>query len=480
MMIRNHLLSGVAVFFWGLTSFAAAQDATPALRFDAARAHVQDVSHQLRAQQSQITHDQEAAQAARSLHGPKVELKTEQIWGRKTIDMDLTNPFYGKIPPTIGGQPTPGFGILEGMLTSTPSLNIHFKEDISGPRSTLEFSWALFTGGRIQAKIDALHQEVLYSQAQYKGTQLRLDATLAARYWGVQLTRAVERLHQEDVHDRERAVRRALAQEKVGQLAKIERLQVEVARDQAKRELLAASNQREIAEVELMRMLQMESLPRLSSPLFMLTGDLGTQSAWQEKALLQSPLMHGIDAKARQAQEGVKAAQGAFLPTIFAFGQKNLIMEHLTIPEPDWIAGIGINITLWDQVDRSSSLRAAEALVTKASETKAQIRQQLLTSTEVAFLRVTQAQDAYRLTTSTLELAQENLRLREKAFSEGLSTAIEVNEARTKLLGARVAQYAASYQFIVSWALLQATVGEPFGMIDAFARPDYTILRNPS
>lgn len=445
------------------------------LRFDAARSHLQEVSHQLRASQSQISHDQAQAQAAKSLHGPKVELKTQQIWGTKTIDMGLDNPFYGKFPPQM-----PGFGPIEGILTQTPSFNVHFKEDISGPRSALEFQWALFTGGRVQAKIDALHQEVLYSQAQYKGTQLRLDARLAARYWGVQLTRAVENLHRQDLKDRERAVHRAKRQEKVGQLAKIERLQVEVARDQAKRELLDATNQREIAEVELMRLMQMDSLPRLASPLFILTGDLGTLTEWQNKALMQNPMMHGVDAKTRQAQEGVKAAKGAFLPTIFAYGQKNLIKEHLTIPEPDWIAGIGINITLWDQVDRSSSLRAAEALVTKASETKAQVRQQLLTATEVAFLRVTQAQDAYRLTTSTLELAQENLRLREKAFAEGLSTAIEVNEARTKLLGARVAQCAASYQFIVSWALLQATVGEPYGMIDSLSRADFTSLRNPS
>jgi outer membrane protein TolC len=43
-----------------------------------------------------------------------------------------------------------------------------------------------------------------------------------------------------------------------------------------------------------------------------------------------------------------------------------------------------------------------------------------------------------------MSLAAENLRLREASFAEGLSTAIDLREARTQLVGAEIAQRAAA------------------------------------
>ena len=144
--------------------------------------------------------------------------------------------------------------------------------------------------------------------------------------------------------------------------------------------------------------------------------------------------------KRNQAAEGVKAAEGAFHPKLFAFGQKNLIKHYLTLPEPDWIAGIGVTFTLWSQSARRASLRAAEALVTKADAAHSEVENALRNAVEVAFLRVTEARHEYRLTESTVALARENLRLREKSFAEGLSTALDLNTARSQLTGAEIAR----------------------------------------
>ena len=50
--------------------------------------------------------------------------------------------------------------------------------------------------------------------------------------------------------------------------------------------------------------------------------------------------------------------------------------------------------------------------------------------------------------------------MREKGFSEGLSTADEVNDARTKLLAAEIARRVAAYRFVVAWAMLNAVSGD--------------------
>ena len=59
-------------------------------------------------------------------------------------------------------------------------------------------------------------------------------------------------------------------------ISKIERMSVEVSRDAARRELIAAETNARVAESELMRSLRLNKLPELATPLFILKGDLGT------------------------------------------------------------------------------------------------------------------------------------------------------------------------------------------------------------
>ena len=95
----------------------------------------------------------------------------------------------------------------------------------------------------------------------------------------------------------------------------------------------------------------------------------------------------------------------------------------------------------------------------------------------MAFLRTTEAREEYDLTVSTVALAAENLRLREKSFSEGLSTALDVREARTQLTGAEIAQRAAAYKFVVSWAMLHASSGAMPEFSDSLKRADLRAVK---
>ena len=303
------------------------------------------------------------------------------------------------------------------------------------------------------------------------------DAELAQRYWGVQLARSVAQLRESRLADEEAQVVRAKRFEAKGLISKLERMSVEVSRDTAKREATAAETSARVAEAELMAELREKTLPELSTPLFVLTGDLGTLSGWQKKARLNSPLLRKTDAQIQQAQEGVRAAKGNFHPQVFAFGMKNLVKHYLTPVEPDWMAGIGVKFTLWDNKDRMSDISAAKALVTKATAAREETDNKLMSAVEVAFLRTTEAREEYDLTVSTVALAAENLRLREKSFSEGLSTALDVREARTQLTGAEIAQRAAAYKFVVSWAMLHASSGAMPEFSDSLKRADLRAVK---
>lgn len=457
---------GLLCLLGGSVAFAA--DATPTsadktetrtvapMSFDDARTRLHGAADRLKIHDAQISHDQNKEEAAQALDGPHVDVSAMQVWGSKTVEMGIDNPLAGVSLPI----PLPN------------RFDIGFKEDIGGPRASLNMVWPLYTGGMISAKQEALRHKVTESRAAREATEQTLDTELAAKYWGVQLARSVENLRSQMLEDEEASLRRAKRFEEKGMIAPIERMTVEVARDAAKRELIVAETNRRVAETELEHLLKTESIPDLRTPLFVISGDLGTLSDWTEKALRLSPQLTGIRAQRGQAEQGVKAAEGAFHPKLYAFGQKNLIKHYLTLPEPDWIAGIGVTFTLWSQSDRRADLRAAQALVNKADAARSEVENVLRSAVEVAFLRVTEAQHEYNLTASTVTLARENLRLREKSFSEGLSTALDLNTARSQLVAAEIARRAAAYKFVVSWAMLHATSGDMPGFLSSLNRSD--------
>lgn len=428
-----------ATLCWALSS-AYAQ--TPALDFSQARQLAHDRVDSIKVEAAETAKRESEAKSARSLHGPKIELDSKQIWGRKTLD-------YGTV--NLGGL-IPGLPLLP--------IDLYHEEDIGGPRAAINAQLPIYMGGAINAKVRAADEAVYESQARTQAQRDTVDTELAQKYFAVQLARSIERLQNEMLHQQELEVRKALRFEKTGTISRLDRMAVEVNRDTAKRELLTAQTNRRVAESELAGLLREENVGELKTPLFVVTEDIGTLKSWQDKALGASPVLKSVVAQRRQAEQGVTAAKAAWHPQIYAFSNYNMIKHYLTIPEPDWIAGIGLKFTLWDNKDRNASIAAANSLVTKAQAAHDEARNRIQTAVQTAYLKSNEAREAYRLTDSTLSLAKENLRLREKGFSEGLSTADEVNDARTKLLAAEIARRVAAYRFVVAWAMLNAACGD--------------------
>lgn len=451
-MPHHHLL----VLALACACVTAAQAQTAPFDFTQARLIAHERVDAIKVESAETSRRESEAKSARSLHGPKIALDAKQIWGRKTIDYGSINvgALAGSVlPPSVGGGIAP-------ILSNLKPIDLYYEDDIGGPRAAITAELPLYMGGAISAKVRAAYESVSESRARTQAKRDTVDTELAQKYFAVQLARSVERLRVDMLAQQELEVKKALRFEKAGTISKLERMAVEVNRDTAKRDLLEAQTNRRVAESQLAGLLREESVGELSNPLFVVTGDIGTLKSWQDKALGLSPVLRSVDAQRRQAEQGVIAAKAAWQPQVYAFANYNLITHYLTIPEPDWIAGIGVKFTLWDNKDRNASIAAAGSLVNKAKAARDEAENRIRTAVETAYLKSSQAREAYRLTESTLALATENLRLREKSFAEGLSTADDVNDARNKLLAARIARSVAAYRFVVAWAYLNAASGD--------------------
>lgn len=441
------------------------------LSFATARALMHERADAIKMDQAVIEQTQFQVKEAKSLSGPKVMLNAQQVEGRKDIGMNLDiSGLSGTVNNIVGYLPIPGLPTIPNSIKFSEEL------DISGPRASVDMIWPIYTGGAISAKQEATQAAVRQAQAGLDLTREKLDTELVQKYFGVQLARSVETLREQMLTQQNRDLNRAKKFEKAGMIAKIERMSAQVNRDTAERELLNAQTDRRVAETELNKLLKSDKIGALETPLF-ITRDLQTLSYWQDLALGNNPVLRSIDAQQHQARMGVKAAKGSFHPQVYAFGHYNLIKHYLTLPEPDWVAGIGVKITLWDNRDRSARVGSAQALVNKAVAAQEEARSEVKKLVEIAYLRSEDALRQYDLTASSIELARENLRLREKSFKEGLSTVDDVNDARNKLIGAEVAQRLACYRFVVAFSYLHAASGLMNDYQTILNRPDIVVLK---
>lgn len=462
------LVASICSIFCGLNSAMAT-----GVSFEHARVMMHERADMLKMSEADVEHKRNLVNESRSLSGPKISLNAQQVEGRKDIHMAFDNPLSG-----IGASLShiPGMAGLGGALGSN-KFKIDMEEDISGPRASVDLIWPLYTGGAISAKQGASEAALRQAQAGRDKTRDELDAMLVQKYFAVQLARSVEKLRSDLLKQEERDLNRAKKFEKAGMIAKIERMSAQVNRDAAEREYIGSQTDRKVAEAELADLLREETIGALDTPMF-ITKDLKTLGYWQDLALSSNPTLKALEAQQEQARFGVKAAKGAFHPQVYLFGHYNMIKHYLTLPEPDWVAGIGVSFTLWDNRDRSSRVGSAQALANKAQAAHSQARNEISKVVEVAWLKSTQALEQFELTTSTINLARENVKLRERSFKEGLSTVDDVNDARNKLIEAEVARRVAAYRFVVAYSLLHAASGRMLDFMDCFTRPNVTVIEN--
>lgn len=413
------------------------------LSFPVARDWLYERSDKLRASEENVQSKRETQKSLEMLGGPTVTVQAVQIAGQKKIDIDTSVP---------SPLPLPG-------LTSIP-IGLHEKLSLNGPRASATATWPIYTGGKISAMQDASKFAVDEAIAQKRADSEDLDAQLAGYYFGAQLANSVEQLQKRMLEHQDRELARAKKFEKQGMISKLERMSVQVQRDNRNREYLKAKDNAKVARLQLARLLRDEDFGKLSTPLFVLNVPLQPLNYWIDTALASNPQIAVIEAKADQARQGVKASKGAWQPQVFAFGTYNFIKHYQTLVEPNWIGGIGVNFTLWDAKDRRASVRSAEATVRQAEAGKSEAVNQVRTGVEVAWLRTQNAIDQYHLSASTVQLASENLKLKEKSFGEGLATALEVNEARNQLFAAEVGRRVAAFEFVSNYAMLHAIAGQ--------------------
>jgi outer membrane protein TolC len=400
------------------------------LTYEDARITLEQVSEARRAGEAGLSRRTHDARAADSLGLPEVSTSLTQVYGRKTA--------------TLG----------------TPLGVVDINQSLNGPRASIDTTWSIYSGGRIRAQQRSLAAGVSEAQSELEGIDQQLDADLTSVYFGVELAVNVERTRRSVLEQADRQLERAKRFEQRGMIPAVERLNAQVARDEAARAHVSAQRDLEIARMRLQRLLMSPTAIEPTTPLFMITRPMRPLAQWLSLAEADNPSLKGLAARQVQAEQGVVAAQARWKPEVFAFGSYAMIRHYQSLVEPDWRAGIGVSFTLFSREDRSNHVAAAKDAVRQVEAARGEAVNEILTAIEAAYRKVEQAREQFLLLDSALAGARENLRLRERGFGEGQATSLDVNEARNALARAETSRAQSSFEFVVALSRLLQISGQ--------------------
>ncbi|WP_434361680.1 TolC family protein [Parasalinivibrio latis] len=453
------LPSLIGVLLSGNPAYAGTETGPEVVSFSEAWQRVLTHNDGLAAEKSNLDKAANMREAATSLYLPKVSIGAN--YTRLDDDIELEpHQLTGAMPNLPNGLDSALGNILAGLGLPAMDLNHTFTtriEDKEVFTSSIKAIWPIFTGGRINAMQDIAAGKESEAKSLLAMKQQALFEELTKRYFAAVLAKHVVETRQEVESGLLQHLEHARKLEQQGQIAKVERLQAEVAYDKAKVDAQKAQRDLEIVRAALREMVNSQGGISLSSELFTDVPLNGMQK-YISQTLASYPGLSLLDAKKHQAEGMIDAEQGAYLPNVYAYGNYNLHDSDSLASElaPDWMVGVGVSLPLIDNSGRSGKVAAAKSAVRQVNHLRAQAEKDLTVLVEKTFREANQAIEEYQGLSSSLSLANENLLLRQKAFSQGLSTSLDVVDAEMYLAGVKTQRLAAAYQYVISLSRLQA------------------------
>ncbi|MFH4529190.1 TolC family protein [Vibrio diabolicus] len=444
--------------FWILgllsSSISLACHAAP-ITFDTAWQLLLENNYSLKAQRSNVENYQYQESATSNLNLPQVTIGAN--YTRLDTDITLSGKQILDSTESPISIPIPLPPAVVGAIANTTSTIT--ERDIFS--SSIRAIWPIFTGGRISAAQSAAEGKTDEAKSQLLMEQQARFEDLSKYYFSVVLAKEVLATRQAVEAGLKKHRDFAIKLEEQGQIAHVERLQAEASLDKASVETRKAASDLSIAQAALGKLLAQDDAVEPAESLF-INDSLPPLTAFVDQTLLTYPGLELLSAKHKQASSLIKAEKGKYYPEVYLYGDYSLYEDDSLASQmkPDWLVGVGVSIPLIESTGRSEKVKAAQSVVSQVDSLKSQAKQDLSLLVQKTYLEAQQAIDEVQGLESSIELANENLRLREKAFTQGLSSSLDVVDAQLYVASIETQRSAARFRYLISLTKLLALSSE--------------------
>ena len=368
---------------------------------------------------------------------PRIRAAQERVKAQQAVVGQAKSAYY----PSITFNNTYRSSLVSG-TTSTSQDAFDFFSSVSN------INWTIYDFGRREGIVREAKDTVDSRRFAERTSVDDVILNVMRLYYTSLAVKALVRVREDTLKDRELLVRQARGFFEVGTRPKIDVVRAESGLFAAKADLIAAQNGVKIAWAELRNAVGVEDFPvrpqaedaLLEKPLTLLAKELDiikpemTLEKAQETAFDSRPELKDFAAQVRAQDAVIAVARAGHLPDISFFGQygrRNTSRSGDTFPLQEiWQAGITIEIPIFSGFETTYEIEEALRDYKEIKAREEETRQQIALEVERSYLNVIAATERTKATEAEVKAGTENLDLANGRYRVGVGSIIEITEAQ--------------------------------------------------
>jgi outer membrane protein len=338
---------------------------------------------------------------------------------------------------------------------------INNPEPISNYNTRLEVRQPLFNGGkeylgRTQAKLakDASIQD-------RERTRQETVYNVIKAYYGLLVAKEYNKVALQSLETSQANVRLAEARYRAGAVLQSDLLRAKVQLAEVKEMLTRSENGIRLAAAALNFAM---GVPQGAE--YEITGSLAAQDLKDDvtvalsEAAVKRPDLIAMDLNRQNAEKSVSQARAEYLPSLNLMGQVDWNSDHVAGDDAkSWAVMAVLQWNLFDGLVTRSKVKEAVAANSRMKSLEEQTRAAVELQARQAFYNVTASLDRIAATASSVEEAEEGLRIVQKRYETGMTTFVDVLGAESALIRARTNALQALYDNNIAQAELKLAKG---------------------
>jgi outer membrane protein TolC len=325
----------------------------------------------------------------------------------------------------------------------------------------------VYTGGRVGAAIDAAREGRRAAESELETARQDLVLETHNAYWSLVTARRAEAVLREGLAAFEAHLTDAQNRERFGLAARNEVLAVQVEHDRAELRRLQAEQLAQLAEANLVRLLDLEPGTLIEPTQILDTAESGVASLAELTRLAYASRTERrqLEAALAAAEARVRIERAARRPQVAAVGGFDYSNPNRAILPPEdawkhtWDVGVQVSMRLFDGGRTSAAVARAQAEAEAVKQQLSDLDQRIRLQVTQARLELETAVATVRVSEQGLEAARENHRVAEERYREGVIPSSELLDASVALLRAGLDRTQALAGVRIASAQLDRAVG---------------------
>ena len=393
-------------------------------------------------------------------NNPDAQIAIKRIASSSAAIKEANAAFYPQLGMQAGysrtNNPMYSFGNILNQGVFSNSIDFNAPGETDDLQFMLQLTYRIYNGGRNQAVVDAANAREKAAMLQEEAVKNSLGFAVVRSFFNIVQAREHVSARQAAVQAIDASIAVARARFEAGDMLKQELLNLEVQQSLAGEDLIQAQHGLVLSKQGFLNVLGLTgekvNINLVQTPL----QTVPTQPDFKGRSEIKA--MHFL-IQARQA--GLRQAKSGYYPTADAFGsyQADKGFEMGSGSGDSWMAGIRVNMTLFDGKQTDARVQQADIALAQAKDELRKMELAYGLEIRQAVLTLDQTDKRCRVTEKMVVSAQESARLFRERFNVGLVLSSELIDTENRLTEAQVRQALANPEQRIAVANLRRACG---------------------